>query len=147
MNDIFSIQPGSMAVSVSRKTMLAVQFMKAYGMEAPEARRAVNESRIFKLRAGERIDEDQWFKGIIFYGRLNLVSLPPGRASQFEVIRRSTIDRISKNKTVSNTRVSQTPERKSCRIVTSMEYGFERVNTIVQCPAYNYSTPHPFLNQ
>jgi len=112
----YSIQPGSMAVSVSRKTMLCIQFMKAYAMNAADAIKAVNESRIFKLQTGERLDEDKWFKGIIFYGKLNLLALPPGRASQFENTRRTTIERGST--------VSQ--NRKSCRIATSMDYGFQR---------------------
>jgi len=63
-----------MAVSVSRKTMLCIQFMKAYAMNAADAIKAVNESRIFKLQTGERLDEDKWFKGIIFYGKLNLLA-------------------------------------------------------------------------
>ena len=98
--------------------MLAIQFMKAYRMNAADAIRAVNESWIFRLKSGERIDEDRWFKGIIFDGKVNLVAIPPGRASEFETKRRTTMN--ERGSTMSQ-------DRKSCRIATSMEYGFERV--------------------
>lgn len=115
----YSIQPGSIAASIGRKTMLAVQFMKAFTMCAADAIKAVNESRVFSLHRGDRLDEDKWYKGIIFDGKLNLIALPPGRASEFEKYRRTVI----KESVIKDREVSQ---RKSCRMSTYMDYGFEK---------------------
>ena len=100
--------------------MLAVQFMKAFTMCAADAIKAVNESRVFSLHRGDRLDEDKWYKGIIFDGKLNLIALPPGRASEFEKYRRTVI----KESVIKDREVSQ---RKSCRMSTYMDYGFEKV--------------------
>lgn len=112
----YRIMPGSIAVSIGRKTMLAIQFMKAFAMECAEAIDATNQSKLLKMKPGERIEEDKWFKGIILGGKLSLVALPPGRASEHEKIRRTIMEQ--RGSTMSN--------RKSCRIATELEYGFEK---------------------
>jgi len=113
----YSIRPGSLACSIHRKTMLAVQFMKVFSMDASEAINAVVNSRIFHMKPGDRIEEDKWFKGIISWGKLSLIALPPGRASEFEKFRRTVIDQ---------NRASTMSNRKSCRIATELTYGFEK---------------------
>jgi len=112
----YRIEPQSIAISICRKTILAIQFMKTFSMSGIEAVEAVDASHILTLKAGDRIEEDKWFKGIIFHGKLSLVALPPGRASEFEKYRRTVIEQHQN-------RVST---RKSCRIATVLEYGFEK---------------------
>jgi hypothetical protein len=79
-------------------------------------------TNIIKLRTGEKIDEDRWFKGIIFIGKLALTAIPPGRASEFEKYRRTVIEQKGK---------ATEKNRKSCRIATELDYGFERVRKIL----------------
>ena len=95
-------------------------------MDSHEAILAAEKSYVVSLKAGERIEEPRWFKGIIFFGKLKMVSLPPGRASEHETVRRSTLMAPTMEGTMELGEV--TKPRKSCRIATELETCLEKVD-------------------
>ena len=100
-------------------------------MDVHDAICAAEQSYVTVLKKGERIDESRWFKGIIFFGKLKLVSLPPGRASEAEKVRRSTLLLTVDNPTMDMTMDLPKP-RKSCRIATELESAFEKVRNKIE---------------
>jgi len=132
------VNPGSIVVSLNRLTLVAVQFMKTFNMEPHDAICAADQSYVVSLAPGERIDESKWFKGIIFMGKLKLVALPPGRASEAETVRRSTLMlRKDSEFTTNLTNITldiplpnEMKPRRSCRIATILDNAFEKVCSI-----------------
>jgi len=130
----YIVNPGSIVVSLNRLTLVAVQFMKTFNMEPHDAICAADQSYVVSLAPGERIDESKWFKGIIFMGKLKLVALPPGRASEAETVRRSTLMlRKDSEFTTNLTNITldiplpnEMKPRRSCRIATILDNAFEK---------------------
>jgi len=120
----YRLYPGSMALGIGRKTLLALQFLKHFSLDHFESIRLADRAEILELKPGERIKDDGYFRGIIYEGKLNLIALPVGRASEFET-RRRTVGRNSEiNLPESTTDLG--PDRKSCRIATELISEFER---------------------
>jgi hypothetical protein len=137
-NNKFRIQPGSIVISMNRRALIALQFMKTFDMDPNEAICAAEQSYVMTLKSGQKVEESRFFKGIIFFGKLSLVALPPGRASEHETVRRSTLqapsfttDNLPKgppDSPIEKSASATNTQRKSCRIATVLETAFEKVD-------------------
>jgi len=119
----YRLKPGSMAVGIGRKTLAAMQFLKTFSLDHMESTRLADQAEILELKPGERIDIDGYFRGIIYSGKINLVALAVGRASEFETERRTVVQMRSSEQKVAENSITG---RKSCRIATALESAFER---------------------